>query len=140
MSRSGYAEYDDFDDQWQMIRWAGASSSARRGKRGQAFFRDLLAALDALPEKKLIVDSLRKEDGNVCALGAVAAARGIPTDGLDPEDYDKVAGVFDIAPVLARDIVFVNDDDFGEHPNESEEERFIRVRRWVERQIIEWET
>lgn len=139
MSRSGYYEGDS-DDTWAQIRWAGASASARRGKRGQALFRDLLTALDALPEKKLIADSLRKEDGNVCALGAVAAARSIPTDELDPEDYDKVASVFDIAPVLARDIVFVNDDDFGEHPNESDEERFARVRWWVQRQIIEWET
>lgn len=55
MSRSGYS--DDLDS-WSMIRWRGAVTSATRGARGQAFFREMLAALDAMPEKKLIADDL----------------------------------------------------------------------------------
>ena len=134
MSRSGYWE-DEGDDNWSYIRWRGASLSARRGKRGQAFFRDMLVALDALPEKKLIADSLRKEDGNVCALGALAVARDIDTDDLDPMDHDKVAATFDIAPILARDVVFTNDDDFEQYKDETDEDRFIRVRTWVANQL-----
>jgi len=47
MSRSGYS--DDCDDQWSLICWRGAVKSAIRGKRGQAFLKEMLAALDALP-------------------------------------------------------------------------------------------
>lgn len=56
MSRSGYV--DDMGDQWAMIRYRGAVSSAIRGRRGQAFLREMLAALDAMPEKRLISGAL----------------------------------------------------------------------------------
>lgn len=57
MSRSGYS--DDYDgDNWDLIRWRGAVTSAIRGKRGQAFLREALAALDAMPEKQLIAGDL----------------------------------------------------------------------------------
>ena len=55
MSRSGY---HDGIDQWDLIRWRGAVASAIRGKRGQAFLREMLDALDALPEPKLIAHDL----------------------------------------------------------------------------------
>lgn len=44
MSRSGY---NDDCDGWALIRWRGAVNSAINGKRGQAFLRELVAALDA---------------------------------------------------------------------------------------------
>lgn len=56
MSRSGYV--DDMCDQWAMICYRGAVSSAIRGRRGQAFLREMLAALDAMPEKRLISGAL----------------------------------------------------------------------------------
>jgi hypothetical protein len=46
MSRSGYS---DDHSEWDLIRWRGAVASAIRGKRGQAFLRELLVALDAMP-------------------------------------------------------------------------------------------
>ena len=59
MSRSGYTDYDDSDfANWNHIRWRGQVASATRGKRGQQFFRDLIAALDAMPTKVLITDDL----------------------------------------------------------------------------------
>ena len=72
MSRSGYI--DDYgcggrEEQWALIRWRGAVASAIRGKRGQKFLRDVLAAMDELPEPTLISDELEK-DGQVCAIGA----------------------------------------------------------------------
>lgn len=60
MSRSGYN--DDIDN-WALIKWRGQVASAIRGKRGQKMLRDLLAALDAMPEKSLIVHELESESG-----------------------------------------------------------------------------
>lgn len=60
MSRSGYS--DEIDDQWLSIMWRGRVTSAMRGKRGQAFLRDLVEALDAMPEKRLIAEYLVVEE------------------------------------------------------------------------------
>jgi hypothetical protein len=57
MSRSGF-NLDGEYDQWACIRWQGAVKSAIRGKKGQAFLKELLSALDAMPEKKLIAEEL----------------------------------------------------------------------------------
>ncbi len=50
MSRSGYV--DDIDN-LALINWRGAVKSAIQGKRGQAFLRALVDALDAMPETSL---------------------------------------------------------------------------------------
>lgn len=106
MSRSGYI---DDCDQWDLIRWRGAVASSIRGKRGQAFLRELVTALDALPEKKLIAEELEIE-GQVCALGAVGRARGLDMAGVDPGDHDTVASVFQIPHALACEIMWENDE------------------------------
>jgi hypothetical protein len=93
MSRSGYSE--DCDNDWGLICWRGAVASAIKGKRGQEFLYEMLHALAALPERKLIANDLEAE-GSVCALGAVGKARGISMKGLDPEDREKIAEVFGI--------------------------------------------
>lgn len=74
MSRSGYS-YDC--NGWELIRWRGAVASAIRGKRGQEFLRQLLAALDALPNKRLIRDELVTKDGEVCAIGILPSSKGL---------------------------------------------------------------
>lgn len=131
MSRSGYTEdYDD--DQWALIRWRGAVASAIRGARGQAFLSEMLQAMDALPEHKLVANEL-EADGAVCAIGAVGKARGIDMTKLDPDDYDRVAGVFGISGALAQEIVYMNDE--GSWRNETPEERFERMRSWVSRHL-----
>lgn len=129
MSRSGYV--DDYDDDWALIRYRGAVKSAIRGRRGQAFLREMIAALDALPEKKLIANELREPTGEVCAIGAVGAARGVDMAGLDPDDAETVAATFGISPALAREIVYENDE--GVYSRETPEQRFARMRRWAER-------
>jgi hypothetical protein len=133
MSRSGYS--DDHDSEWGLICWRGAVASAINGKRGQAFLREMLAAFDALPEKRLIKDALVDEAGAVCAIGAVAAARGLDVSGVDPEDYYAVAKTFDVARALAQEIEYVNDEDLPYWADEMPEQRYDRVRRWVESQI-----
>lgn len=125
MSRSGYS--DDCDDSWQLIRWRGQVASAIRGKRGQAFLRELVTALEEMPEKRLIRNELRK-DGEVCALGAVGSKRGMNLDSIDPEDYDGVAASFGIAHQLAREIVFEN-DEMGDI--DTPEQRWNRVHLWA---------
>lgn len=134
MSRSGYSDDygEDESSQWASIRWRGAVTSSIRGKRGQAFLIELAEALDSLPEKKLIEGDLER-GGAVCAIGAVGRVRGVDMNSIDPEDSEKVAGVFGIAPTLAREVVYVN-DECGRR-EETEEERFIRVRKWVQSRI-----
>lgn len=141
MSRSGYV--DDWDgDEWQLNLAQGARVRAMRGKRGQKFLNDTLVALDALPEPKLAARSLETEDGQVCALGAVARHRGVdmkPFIPSDPDDDDgantaKVARVFGIAVSMARDIVWENDD--CSPLNETPEQRFQRIRAWVASEIL----
>lgn len=129
MSRSGYS--DDIE-MWDLIRYRGAVKSAIRGFRGQCFLQEMRAALDALPARRLISDTLQDayDDGAVCALGALGKRRGINMEGLDPHCPESVAHVFGIAEALAREIVYENDD--GVYRRESPEERFSRMRAWVE--------
>lgn len=126
MSRSGYSE--DIDDNWQLIRWRGAVASSLKGKRGQAFLGEALAALDAMPEPKLIPNDLQAECG-VCTLGAVGAARGLPLAEIDADDHEGVAHVFGIPHALACEIMWENDE--GSYHNETPEQRWTRMRKWI---------
>ena len=132
MSRSGYS--DDCDDNWSHLMWRGAVKSSLNGKRGQAFLRETLAALDALPEKKLVTQELEAE-GTYCTLGAVGKARGMDLQKIDPEDHYVVAEQFDIANALAREIMFMNDE--GTWAAETPEQRWHRMRNWVAAHILE---
>ncbi len=132
MSRSGYVEDDGDGDQWQLIRWRGAVASAMRGKRGQAFLGEMLTALDALPEPKLVAMEL-EADGQVCAIGSVGRMRGVDMSKIDPEEYSQVASAFGINEKLAQEIMWMNDD--AGSWKETPEERFARMRKWVERHL-----
>lgn len=144
MSRSGYVD-DDGDDNLQMGRWRGVVASAIRGKRGQALLKEMLAAMDAMPVKRLVAHELETPDliscshwglqeaTGVCALGTVGRARGVDMTKLDPEDYDTVAGTFNIAAPMAQEIVWMNDE--AGPWKETPEQRFIRVRKWIESEI-----
>lgn len=129
MSRSNYS--DDIE-QWDLIRWRGAVNSAIRGRRGQGFLRELAAALDAMPEKKLIILELQNQDGEVCALGAVGVARGIDMKGIDAEEPHEVADAFDIAVALACEIAYINDESWRPL---TPKQRWHRVRVWVAENI-----
>ena len=134
MSRSGYT---DDQDNWQMIKWRGQVASAIRGKRGQRLLIDLLAALDAMPDKVLIAGDLETTEGDVCALGALGKARGINMADIDPEDPPQLAAAFDIAEQLAQEIVYVNDEHFDFHYDSGKrvevtpEERWVGMRKWI---------
>lgn len=132
MSRSGYNE--DWDgDQWTMIMYRGRVASAARGKRGQALLKDILIAMNAMPCKRLVAHELEQADGAVCAIGAAGKLRGVDMSKLDPDDPDTVAGQFNVADCLVREIVWEN-DDCGPR-KETPEQRFERMRDWVRSQI-----
>ncbi|WP_211435359.1 hypothetical protein [Chitinasiproducens palmae] len=123
------------------------------------FLRELLAALDAMTDKRLIADELQTADGDFCTIGALGAARGIDMSHLDPDDREAVAEAFNIAPALAAEIVYENDEglyawDWTEvevygplrrfEPRTQsmrvarprlEEERWQHMRQWVASQI-----
>jgi len=128
MSRSGYV--DDIE-QWDLIRWRGAVASSIRGKRGQAFLLEMWKAMTALPEPKLIANSLAMPDGAVCALGAVCRARGVDLSKVDPENGDGLGGLLGIPEPLAKEIMYLNDDWSKETP----EARFERMKKWAEENL-----
>ena len=126
MSRSDYS-YEN--DPWEVIRWRGAVKSAIRGKRGQAFLRELIASLEGLPTKKLIANDLER-DGLVCALGSVGRARGINMTGISPYDDKRLAEVFGIASAMIREIEFENDEG-GPFPRMANEQRYEFILAWA---------
>lgn len=129
MSRSGYS--DDLDE-WAVIRWRGAVASAIRGKRGQAFLREMAAAMDAMPDKHLIGDEIADEYGSVCAIGSVAKARGrLNVSSIDPTNHDAIAYIFDISPALVAEIAYENDKIWY-----SETHRWQHVRKWIDTNLF----
>lgn len=164
MNRSGYT--DDYADGDPLAegRWRQAVRRATEGKRGQALLRDLLAALDAMADKRLYAGNFATAEGEYCVLGVLGAARGTKMDDLGDDEYCDPALVgqrFGIARALAAEIMYENDyesmDDEtsitvtvcgpmrpwdGGHirhewvPNERAAEcRYGRMRAWVASQI-----
>lgn len=131
MSRSGYS--DDNDDTWAHIRWRGAVSSALRGAKGQAFLKELDAALDALPEKKLVASDL-EVDGCFCALGAVGKARSIDLSAIDTYDHEALSKTFGIAPAMAQEIMWINDEATF-FSDDEEAHRWQEVKKWVKQNL-----
>lgn len=130
--RCGYT--DDDDDPLALGRWRSQVNSAMRGKRGQKFFADLIAALDALPQPRLIRNDLQSAEGEFCALGALGKARGVDISELDTEDYEELGQTFNIAHQLAQETMYVNDEQVSRRA--SPEERWAAVRLWAQRELV----
>lgn len=125
MSRSGYS-----DDCENLELYRQAVRRATTGYRGQHLLRRLRDALDAMPVKRLIADEIRNAYGEVCALGALD-----PTAPYD--DAEDLARHFNVAHALAAEIVYMNDEyDHWRNRNETPEQRWERMRAWVESQIV----
>ena len=132
MSRSGYSDDYEFMGLWQ-----GTVERSIKGKRGQAFLTAMANALEAMPEKRLIAGQLVSENGECCAMGSVCVARSLDASSVDYEDRDQVAALFNIAPSLAAEIAYQNDDDFfGYQKRETPEARWMRMRKWVEGNLV----
>ena|SRR5436190_4694934 len=128
MSRSNYS--DDCDG-WDLIRWRGAVASAIGGKRGQKLLREMADALDAMPKKELIAESL-EANGEVCALGCVGRSKGIDMSHIDPEEPELVARAFNVSSALVQEIAFENDEAWR---HETPKHRWTRMRNWVSQNI-----
>lgn len=135
MSRSGYT--DDDCDGFSLAMWRGQVASTIRGKRGQAFIRELIAALEELPEKRLISRDLgslniARRTYEVCALGSVGVRRGMKMEALDPEDPISLAAAFGITHQLISEIEFLNDEAYcGQTP----EGRWRFMYEWATAQV-----
>ena len=150
MSRSGYS-----DDCENLALWRQAVERAAKGRRGQAMLRELLEALDAMPDKRIYSGSFATAEGEFCTLGVLGAKRGTKMDDLGDEDWtdtDRVGERFGVAKALAAEIMYENDemdDDWAyvemticgpmrpHYPHWERHERSVRVsvpnaaeRRW----------
>jgi len=141
MSRSGYT--DDCDGEGaDLAMWRGVIASATRGKRGQRFFRDLVAALDAMPVKRLVANDFATPEGEVCALGCLARQKGAAMPAVERDefddidiDYDALGATFNIAHQLAQEVMYMNDEYGSWRGAETPEQRWARMRAWAAKQI-----
>lgn len=124
MSRSGYS--DDCEGNGIEL-YRQAVHRAIHGKRGQKLLLELAAAMDAMPEKKLITEELVTADGACCTLGVICKARGI-TELPDAYDAESVGMRLGIARSMAAEIAYENDEFFR---HETPEQRWTRMRAWV---------
>lgn len=124
MSRSGYS-----DDCENPGLWRGVVARAVRGKRGQSFLHELATAMDAMPVKELIAETLIDERGQCCTIGVVCKARGLDLSRVDDSDPTSVAGAIGVADALAAEIAYENDE--GGLRNETPAQRWVRMRKWV---------
>jgi hypothetical protein len=112
MSRSGYT--DDNDDPFAHGRWRQAVRRSIEGKRGQALLHELIEALDAMEDKRLFPGSFATAVGEFCTLGVLGARRGTKMDDLGDDDdgcdTHVVGQRFGIAPAMAAEIMFMNDE------------------------------
>lgn len=125
MSRSGYSEDCEHIDLYR-----ANVDRAIAGKRGQAFLREMAAAMDAMPEKVLIAGQLINADGQCCAIGTVCQIRNLDVSKIDYDDPDDVAKAVGISRALAAEIEFENDDDFR-YDELTNERRWERMRKWI---------
>jgi len=124
MSRSGYS-----DDCENLGLYRGAVDRALQGQRGQAFLRELAAAMDAMPEKVLITGDLINEQGQCCTIGVVCKTRGLDVTRVAASEPDDVAKMIGLARSMTAEIAFMNDE--WESPRETPAARWVRMRKWV---------
>jgi len=128
MSRSGYVDEPEFLELWR-----ASVERAIKGKRGQALLRELADALDAMKDKRLYAMKFATADGEYCALGVLAAKRGVKVDDLgDGDDCDpsEVGRRFDIARAMAAEIMYVNDGSVSDYYRREVLEICGPVRPW----------
>ena len=136
MSRSGYT-----DDCEYIHLYRNAVERALFGTRGQRFLRELIAALEAMPEKRLISQELEIKDGTpgwlrggVCALGCLGKARGLDMSTLDPHDHDTLGSIFNVAPSLIAEVEYENDGEWLGY--KSDEERYEAMLAWARGYLV----
>lgn len=136
MSRSGYCEDGDYSELYR----ANVERSLA-GKKGQNFLRELSDAMDAMPDKRLIANELVNAQGECCTMGVLCKTRQLDVSKIYYEDPDIVGKFLGISAIMAAEISFMNDEylNFGNWSDvgkeESPEQRWIRMRKWVSEQL-----
>lgn len=133
MSRHGYVDEEAFPGDFALYRQRVHNACA--GRRGQRLLRELAAALDAMPVKELgrggLVD---EESGKACTLGVVALQHGVDSNTLmnvgNCDHNEFVAKLLNIAECMAAEIAYQNDER-----QETDAQRWVRMRQWVAEQI-----
>lgn len=131
MSRSGYT--DEYDEGNPPCLYRQAVRRAIKGARGQRLLVKLRDALDAMPVKRLIDGVIKDEHGDVCAFGVLDPNAPMSEDNWDGYCAENLAKHFGIATALAAEIVYMNDE--ANWQPETPEERWARMRAWVEKQL-----
>lgn len=149
---------DEEDRPGQFALWNANCRRSLNGRAGQQALRELEAALLALPEKRLIKDSLVDDDGGVCAIACYAKYKGVDPLKFDPEDESDEVGVVSGMPrLVAWKVVELNDIildtvwDVAEGPIQrgygtykggiplirdmTPEERYERILAWVREHV-----
>lgn len=109
-------------------------SSALKGKRDQAFLIDPRDAMDAMPNKSAWWRTRLKLTGSSAPSVFSSAKRSIEMSVIDAHCRETVSGVFRIAPAMAAEVVFENDECGW---NETSEQRWQRMRKWIGSHIKE---
>lgn len=147
------------EEEWpgQFGLWDANCRRSIKGRKGQAALRELEAALLALPEKRLIADKLEDDEGRVCAIGALAKAKGV-TPKADPDyEMEEVGVELGMPRMVAWKVVAENDVTLDKVWNVAEgplapndypyqgglllirdvtpEERYEKMLAWVQEQL-----
>ena len=132
MSRSNYSH------EWtnEMYLYRGTVNRSIDGKRGQAFLKRMVAALEAMPIKELHADIFAKTDGVCCAMGAVALHEGHDIEkDYDPnvqDDSNYAYEKLNISRSMAAEIAFLNDDgNWFFQEEEKPSARWKRMYAWA---------
>lgn len=110
MSRISYSDDPDYPGQFEL--WQANCRRSLKGKAGQAALRELETALLALPEKRLIAEQLFDDEGEVCAIGALAKHKGQLTDDLrawGEREMEEVGVHLGMPRLVAWKVVELND-------------------------------
>jgi D-alanine-D-alanine ligase-like ATP-grasp enzyme len=143
MGRICVAEEEEFPGQAEL--WEANRDRSLRGRKGQAALRELETALLELPEKRLIANHLKDDEGGVCALAALAKYKGAELPEEVEAEYDDEYGVaiqdqmvafgksLGVPRMVAIDIVYQNDDTWWKEL--TPEERYRKMLNWTQRHI-----
>lgn len=144
MSRIGLVEEENFPGEFFLQERNRERSLA--GKKGQAALRELVAALEAMPEKRLCKWAMVDDEGEVCALGAYVlrkriqrgdtyaqAIKTIDHEGENRMSHD-LASHYEFPAAAAWAVAFRNDEILDRC---SPEERHALMLEWARAQIKE---
>lgn len=85
---------------------------ACRSKRGQRVLREVVEALLALPQRRLIANAIKEPSGEVCAVGAVAQYKGVDLGEYregDQEDTIQIGESIGMGRMIPWHLGFMND-------------------------------